>query len=116
MTGDVRLAADWDFAPNFSLNPNIGFAGYEGDERDVFAAVLAAVTLSYAPRPAIILFIDLGVQGPETAGGKTGATFDGGIAYIVGHHVQLDVSAGTRVLGRLGPQPFIGAGLSVRSR
>lgn len=27
-TGDLRLAADWDFAPKLSLNPNVGVAGW----------------------------------------------------------------------------------------
>lgn len=31
-TGDIRVAADWDFAPNWSLNPNVGVAVYEDSQ------------------------------------------------------------------------------------
>jgi hypothetical protein len=62
VTGDVRLAADWDFAPNWSLNPNIGIAAYEDDVGRAYAAGLFATTLNYNPTKAVTLFVDVSVQ------------------------------------------------------
>jgi hypothetical protein len=117
-TGDVRLAADWNFAPRLklSLNPNIGVAKYEDDQGRLFTAGLFAVTLNANPTQKLNPFIDLGVQWPEVKNGQTGAILDGGLAYIVGRNLQLDASVGTRVHGETGPQPFIGFGISWRAK
>src|SRR5215475_2327859 len=66
-TGDIRLAADWNFAPRFklSLNPNIGLARYEDDEGRLFTAALFAMTLNYNPTKKLNPFIDVGIQSPE---------------------------------------------------
>ena len=55
-TGDVRLTADWDFAPQWSLNPNIGVALYEDNAQRTYAAGLFAMTLSYNPKPSSEFF------------------------------------------------------------
>src|SRR5689334_22014381 len=41
---------------------------------------------------------------------------DGGIAYMVGQNVPIDASIGTRAHGETAPQPFIGFGISWRSK
>lgn len=117
-TGDVRLAADWNFAPQLklSLNPNIGVARYEDDQGRLFTAGLFAVTLNSNPTKKLNPFIDLGVQWPEEKNGQTSAILDGGLAYIIGHNLQLDAGIGTRVHGDTGPRPFIGFGISWRAR
>jgi hypothetical protein len=115
-TGDIRLAADWQFAPRLklSLNPNVGIARYEDDEGRLFTAGLFATTLNYLPTKKLNPFIDLGIQAPETSGGQTAAILDSGLAYIIGQNLQLDASVGTRVHGETGPRPFLAFGISWR--
>jgi hypothetical protein len=117
-TGDIRLAADWNFAPSLklSVNPNIGVARYEDDKGRRFTAGLFAMTLNYLPSKKLNPFIDLGVQSPETTNGKAAAILDGGMAYIIGRNLQIDASIGTRVHGETAPQPFLGFGISWRSK
>jgi hypothetical protein len=117
-TGDIRLAADWNFAPGLklSLNPNIGVGRYEDDKGRLVTAGLFAITLNYLPTKKLNPFIDLGVQAPEASHGKAAAIVDGGIAFIVGRNVQLDASIGSRAHGETAPQPFIGFGISWRSK
>jgi len=117
-TGDVRLAADWNFAPQLklSLNPNVGVARYEDDLGRLFTAGLFAATLNYQPTKKLNPFIDVGVQSPEVTEGKSSAILDGGVAYILGRNVQFDASVGTRVHGVTGPRPFLEFGISWRTR
>src|SRR6266404_3342235 len=118
VTGDIRLAADWSFAPGLklSLNPNIGIGRYEDDKGRSFAAGLFAVTLNYLPSKKLNPFIDLGVQFPEEQNGETAAILDTGVAYIIGRDLQIDASIGTRAHGDTAPQPFLGFGISLRSK
>ena len=118
VTGDVRLVADWNFAPRLklALNPNVGVGRYEDDQGKVFTAGLFAVTLNYLPTKKLNPFVDLGVQSPEKSNGESATIFDGGVAYIVGRNVQLDASIGTGVHGTTTPHPFIGFGISFRSK
>ena len=113
-TGDFRFAADWDFAPKWSLNPNLGVALYEDSLQKIFTAGLFAATLSYNPCKFFNVFVDTGVQSPETKYGKTSAIFDLGVAYIIGHDVQLDFSVGSGGAGVTPPHPFLSAGISKR--
>jgi hypothetical protein len=115
-TGDVRLAADWDFAPRLSLNPNVGVARQEDDQGRTFTAALGAITLTYSPTDRISPFVDLGAQSPETPAGTAAIIVDAGLGYIVGRDIQLDVSAGRGVHGATPPRPFIAAGVSIRYR
>jgi outer membrane putative beta-barrel porin/alpha-amylase len=117
-TGDIRLAADWNFAPRLklSLNPNIGAARYEDDQGRLFTAGLFAVTLNSNPTTKLNPFIDLGVQWPEVKNGQTSAILDGGLAYIIGRNLQVDAEIGTSVHGDTGPRPFIGFGVSWRAK
>jgi hypothetical protein len=114
VTGDLRLVADWDFAPKLSLNPNVGVGVYEDGQGKVFAAGLFALTLNYLPSKKLNLFIDFGLQAPEEKKGDVSVIVDAGVAYIVGHNVQLDASVGTGVNGQTPPHPFISFGVSFR--
>jgi hypothetical protein len=116
VTGDLRLVADWDFAPHFSLNPNIGIGRYEDDRGQTFTAAIFALTLNYLPSKHLNPFVDMGLQRPEESDGKSAVIFDTGVAYIIGRNVQLDVSAGTGVHGNTPPHPFIGFGVSFRTK
>jgi len=112
-TADLRLAADWDIAPMWSLNPNLGVAIYESRGR-TYAAGLFAATLNYNPSPILNFFVDTGTQSPETKHGRTAMIYDAGLAYLVGHDIQLDLSVGTGAAGSTPPHPFLAAGISKR--
>ena len=113
-TADLRLAADWDIAPKWSLNPNIGVAVYEDASGKTYEAGLFATTLNYNPSQILNFFIDTGVQSPEARHGRTSMIYDAGAAYLIGHNIQLDVSVGTGAAGSTPPHPFVAAGISKR--
>jgi hypothetical protein len=114
VTGDVRLAADWDLGHGLSLNPNLGLARYEDDQGRAFAAGLFAMTFSYAPSQRFSLFVDTAEQVPEVKDGRASAVVDGGLAWMLNRDVQVDLSVGTGVAGLTPPHPFFGAGISKR--
>ncbi len=113
-TGDFRIAADWDFLPQWSLNPNVGVAIYEDDAQRLYTAGLFAATLNYNPSKSLNFFIDTGLQSPETKHGRTAAVVDIGAAYVIGRDIQLDFSAGSRIAGKTPPRLFLSAGISKR--
>ncbi|MEO8563970.1 MAG: transporter [bacterium] len=113
--GDLRLAADWDFAPKLSLNPNVGVARYEGSDGMLFTTALGALTLTYQPSPRLSPFVDFGYQSREDTEGTWTMIADAGVGYVIGRNVQLDVSAGTGAHGDTTPRPFIAVGISVRA-
>ena len=114
VTGDLRLAADWDFAPRFSLNPNLGVAVVEDESGERFSALLAALTLSFAPKNNVGFFADVALQSPEQRDGETVLIFDAGATLVLGKDVQLDVSIGAGAAGSTPPHPFLAAGVSRR--
>jgi len=118
VTGDLRLAADWAFAPQLklSLNPNVGVGIYEDSHGKTFATGLFALTLNYLPRKRLNPFIDVGIEAPEERNGRVAVIIDTGVAYIVGHNVQLDASVGTGAHGQTPPHPFASLGVSFRRR
>jgi hypothetical protein len=118
VTGDVRLAVDWDFVPKLklSLNPNVGVGRYEDDQGRIFTSGLLAVTLNYLPTKKLNPFIDVGLQTPEKSDGRSSVILDAGVAYIIGRNLQLDASVGTGAHGDTTPHPFIGFGISFRSK
>ena len=113
-TGDLRLTADWALNDKWSLNPNVGLAVYEDGQGRAFTSGLTALTLNYNLTPRINPFIDIGFQGPEERDGRSSLIVDVGIAIILGNNIQLDLSAGTGVLGHTPPHPFIALGFSAR--
>lgn len=112
--GDVRLAADWDFAPKWSLNPNIGVGAYEDDRNQLFAAGLFALTLNYNPTMTTNFFIDAGVQSPERKHGSSAVIVDAGLAILVTREIQLDFSVGRGTTGSTPPRSFVALGISMR--
>lgn len=114
-TGDLRLAADWDFTSNLSLNPNIGGGLYEDGDGQMFFSGLGALTLNYFDSSRTLNpFIDAGYQEPEEKHGQGSLIVDGGLAVIVGRNIQIDVSAGRGVEGKTPPNPFFAVGVSAR--
>jgi hypothetical protein len=114
-SADVRLAVDWALAERWVLYPNVGLAWTEGASGPFIPALLA-VTLGYQPKPTIEWFIDAAAELPEAEGGTASVVVDAGVAYIFRRRWQIDVSVGTRAHGDTGPKPFVGVGLSFRTR
>jgi hypothetical protein len=115
VTGDARLAADWDLTPSLSLNPNVGLGFYEGDDGETLTAGLFAVTLTYSNgRKTINPFVDLALQAPEASAGGSALIVDAGVAYLPTRDIQLDVSIGAGAHGRTPPHPFVAVGVSLR--
>lgn len=113
-TGDFRLAADWNFAEKWSLNPNVGVGRYQDASNQLYTTGLLAMTLNYNPSKIVNFFVDSGVQTREEKGGKASMIVDVGGAYIIEHDIQLDLSIGTAIAGAKGPHPFVAAGFSKR--
>ena len=114
-TYDIRLAVDWDFAPNWSLNPNLGFARYQDGNGQVFTAGLFAMTLTRIINKRIQVFEDIALQSPEQAtDASLGTIADAGITYLLDKNSQIDASAGTGIAGRTAPHPFWSVGYSRR--
>jgi hypothetical protein len=113
--GDVRLVADWQFAPTLSLNPNVGYGAYEGSDGTLVNTALGALTLSWTPTPRLHPFVDVAYVSREDAGGTWAMIADAGVAYILGCNLQLDLSAGQGLHGVTVPKPFVAAGVSVRA-
>lgn len=112
---DMRLAADWDFAPNWSLNPNVGFGRYEDGNGQMITAGLFAMTLTRVVNKRIQVFGDIALQSPEQATDARMATIaDGGITYLLDKDSQLDAGAGAGVSGHTPPHPFWSVGYSRR--
>ena len=114
-SADARLVVDIDLSEHWSLNPNAGFAWSDG-ELGAFIPALLAVTLSYSSKPGVQWFIDSAAEIPEAEQGTASVVIDGGVAYVPRANWQFDVSAGTRVHGDTGPNPFISVGVSLRTR
>lgn len=115
VTGDLRLAMDFELPKALSLNPNVGVASYETEDGRFFTG-LVALTLSYEPTPKVAWFVDTGIQMPEDAQGGSAAIVDGGAAVFLGRNAQLDISAGTGIHGNTPPHPFVSVGFALRKR
>ena len=113
--GDVRLVADWQFAPTLSLNPNVGYGGYQGSDGTLVNTALAALTLTWQPTPRWNPFVDAAYASREDAGRGWAMIADAGVAYILGCNLKLDVTVGQGLHGVTQPKPFVAAGVSVRA-
>lgn len=113
-TGDLRLAADWELTPRWSLNPNAGVAIEEDDDGRRFSALVLAATLAYRPSSRLELFVDTAVQRPEFRGAGSAIVHDAGLAYRIGRNVQVDFSLGRGGAGATAPRRFVAAGISLR--
>jgi hypothetical protein len=114
LTGDVKLLADWDLAPKWSLGVNAGLGTDEdGEETFVFGLATAAVARELTDR--LRTYVELALTTPEAgSGGRTGLIFDGGFAYLLNPDTQLDLAFGTGLTGRSTPDFFWTAGFSKR--
>jgi hypothetical protein len=113
VTGDIKLAADWDLAPKWSLGMNAGLVLGEDDETFVSGLVTAALARDLTDR--LRTFVELVVAHPEVSDrGRTGLIFDGGFAYLIEENTQVDLALGTGLTGRTTPDFFWTVGFSKR--
>jgi len=113
-TGDVRLAADWELTPQWSLNPNIGLGFDEDDEGRRFSTRLFATTLAYRPVPRLELAFDIAAQKPEAHGGRSAVVSAASAAYMLGRDLQIDFALGARSAGTTAARRLLAAGFSAR--
>lgn len=114
LTGDLKLAADWELAPKWSLGVNAGFFVDEDDRGEAFSGGLLTASLNRELTERFRGFVELAFQGPESSHGGRGLIFDGGFAYLVNPDVQLDMALGTGLSGASTPDVFWTLGLSMR--
>ena len=114
VTGDLRLVADWNVSPLWSINPNIGVGVYEDGQGSQYVTALLPITIGYAVNSKIGLFVEPALQTPESKSGSASLIYDGGVTYLTDPSSQLDFSIGTGASGRTPPHPFIGLGYSHR--
>lgn len=112
LTGDAKLAADWDLAPKWALGVNAGFGWEEDDSGDVFAFGLVTGSVGREWTDRLNSFIELAFQGPETSRGGHALILDGGFTYLVAPLTQLDVAVGTGLSGRTPADTFWTMGIS----
>jgi len=106
--------ADWDFSPNWSINPNVGIAVYEDEKNQLFTAALFAATISYNATDKLNFFVDTGMQSKERKDGGSAVIFDAGVAYLFSRDVQIDFSFGTGAVGSTTPRNFLSVGVAKR--
>lgn len=114
LTGDIKLAADWELAPKWSLGVNAGFFVDEDDRGEAFSGGLLTGSLNRELTDRLRTFVELAFQGPESSHGGRGLIFDGGFAYLVNPDVQLDMALGSGLSGAAPPDVFWTFGLSMR--
>jgi hypothetical protein len=115
LTGDLKIAADWDLAPKWALGVNAGLLLDEDDAGEAFWSGLLTAAVARDLTDRLRTFIELAVQQPESSrGGRGGLILDGGFAYLLDADTQLDLALGTGLTGRTTPDFFWTVGFSKR--
>lgn len=115
LTGDTKLAMDFDLGGTWSFGSNVGLAFDEDDRGEVFTAGLFTATLGYGITERWRSFIELAFLGPEDSRGTRSALiFDGGMTYLFDANNQLDFALGTGLSGRTTPDIYWTVGFSRR--
>jgi hypothetical protein len=114
-TGDLTLAADKSLGDHWSVTPNVGVVWLDGgDLYGRYTAFITALTVEYAFRPSLAVFVDGALQAPEVPDESPVHLFGLGAAWIVGRDTQLDVALGWGGGGASVPAWFWTAGVSRR--
>ena len=105
---EMLLLFQHDFYPNTAINYNVG---YLWDNNRSISIFTASFCFNYLPTQRIGLFAEYFEFVPDQWPGEQG--IDGGMTYLVGPKLQLDLSAG---ISRLDHQNnlFVSSGLSFR--
>lgn len=114
LTGDAKIAADWDLAPKWSLGVNAGVLFEEDDRGEVFTSGLLTGSLGRELTDRLSSFLELVVQAPESSHGGTAFILDGGFTYLLNLDTQLDVAVGTGLSGATPADVFWTLGISKR--
>jgi len=110
---EAKLAASWTTKGPFSLYSNVGYgAVYDGTTWG--SRGWGSLALWFAASSRISLFGE-GLAVGRVGGSATSANFiDGGMTWLFGDHVQLDVRAGHGLGSTAAHEHFIGAGVAWR--
>ena len=114
LTGDVKLAADWELSEKWSLGMNAGVAVDEDDTGEAYTSGLLTASLARSLTSKLRTYAELAFQTVEASGGRPGLIFDGGFAYLLNNDTQLDLGIGTGLAGRTTPDVFWTIGFSRR--
>lgn len=112
--GDLRLAADIDLAPKWSINPNIGVARAEDENHHAFTTATYALTLSREVTDTLELAVDGGAEPSGEAGGGTTLLLDLCAAWRISNDTALDATVGWGARGEEAPNVFYQFGVSHR--
>lgn len=113
VTGDLRLANDFEVGEKWAFNPNVGLA-ISSDQGEHSLSGLAALTAQYNLVPTANVFVDGGLTYPEERHGGAAILLDVGGAWIFRQNMQLDASVGWGAHGSTVPSVFWSAGISRR--
>lgn len=107
----ARLAAGVSLSDRASLGVNAGLASAENGE-DRQAELLGSVSLGFAVRETVTAFLE-GYGLAPTGGSPSSSVLNGGLTWLAGRHLQLDVRVGA---GLSGPTPEVVLGTGVVCR
>jgi hypothetical protein len=114
VTGSLKLAADWDLAPQWALGVNAGLSVDEDDDGKTFAAGLLTASVARDLTDRLRTYIELAGQTAEARSGRAALLLDGGFAYLFNPNTQVDLAFGTGLAGRTSPDFYWTVGFSRR--
>lgn len=113
----VLLAVQHNLSPQVSLGWNAGLAWSseenEAGVRQTLSSLLASASLGVAFNDRLSGFVELFGAGAGSAAGASALSADGGLLWLLGRHLQLDLYAGEGLDGAA-PDTFFGCGVSLR--
>lgn len=113
----VLLAVQHDLSPRLSLGWNAGVAWNSEENaagvRQTLSSLLASASLGVTFNARLSGFVELFGAGAGSAAGASTLSADGGLLWLVGRHLQLDLYAGEG-LDSAAPDRFFGCGVSLR--
>ena len=114
LAGDLKLAADFDLGPNWSLGTNFGFLVDQDDDGSAYVAGLATASLSRSLTERLRVFTELALGGSRVRPISDSAILDGGFTYLLNPDTQLDLALGGDISERSTPDLYWTVGVSRR--
>ena len=115
VNSDLLIAGDFAVG-NLDVGVNVGGAIYEDDDHQLYFATLAGVTVSLGVADKLNVFVDTGIQQPESKRGTSAVVSDVGASYLLNSDTQIDCSIGAGVHGDDTPDFTWSSGFSRRFR
>lgn len=112
--GDLKLAADFDLGPNWSLGTNAGLLVDRDENGSTFVAGLATASLSRSLSERLRIFTELALGGSRAHPLGDSAILDGGFTYLLNPDTQLDLALGGDISPRSTPDLYWTVGVSRR--